>query len=130
MSTKKSSLFQGKKQLLPSISYLVKRRGKGEVLFFLRKVYSTLKTPPLRTLLGFTLVELIVVITILTILGTLGFLSVKDYSKNSRDANRSSTMRSLVSALNLYQIESGVYPTPEGSASTGTVANAIILSYK
>jgi prepilin-type N-terminal cleavage/methylation domain-containing protein len=56
---------------------------------------------------GFTLVELIVVITILAILGTIGFISLQGYSADSRDAKRTSDLRSLLSAVN-NKVTSGI----------------------
>ena len=61
---------------------------------------------------GFTLVELIVVITILAILGTIAFISLQWYSAQSRDAVRLSDLSSIKSWLELYNLDAGMYPSP------------------
>lgn len=68
-----------------------------------------------RKILGFTLVELIVVITILSILGTIGFLSIQWYSGNARDGSRLSDLSNLSKSLELYQIRTGSYPSPDNA---------------
>ena len=78
---------------------------------------------------GFTLVELIVVISILAVLGTIGFIGLQGYSKSSRDSNRVTSVRTLVSGLSLYVIQSGKYPSPEGIVSTGSIGG-VNLVYK
>ena len=64
---------------------------------------------------GFTLVELIVVISILAILGTIGFISIQGYTRNTRDSNRVSDINSAMKSLELNQIKSGSYPSPDSS---------------
>lgn len=62
---------------------------------------------------GFTLVELIIVITILAILAVIAFFSFHGYIKTSRDSNRVTTVSNIEKWLNLYQVKTGNYPTPE-----------------
>ncbi len=62
---------------------------------------------------GFTLVELIIVITILAILATIAFISFQNYFWDARDANRVSTIKNIESGLSLFQIKSGMFPTPD-----------------
>ncbi len=64
---------------------------------------------------GFTLVELIVVISILAILGTIGFISIQGYAGSARDSNRVSDINSAMKSLELNQIKSGSYPSPDSS---------------
>ncbi|MDD5197922.1 MAG: FISUMP domain-containing protein [Candidatus Gracilibacteria bacterium] len=81
-----------------------------------------------RKLSGFTLVELIVVITILVILGTIAFTSLTGFSGNARDSDRVTTLKNIESGLDLFQIKSGQYPTPENITGTGTVNGNILAS--
>ena len=60
----------------------------------------------------FTLVELIVVITILAILWTIAFIALQWYSSNARDSVRVTDMSRIKSSLELFKIESAVYPEP------------------
>jgi prepilin-type N-terminal cleavage/methylation domain-containing protein len=50
---------------------------------------------------GFTLIELIVVITILAILGTIAFISLNGYTGQTRDAKRTTDLRSIQSKMEL-----------------------------
>jgi prepilin-type N-terminal cleavage/methylation domain-containing protein len=61
---------------------------------------------------AFTLVELIVTITILAILWTIAFISLQWYSKTARDSVRVSDIRSMEISLELFQIDSWIYPEP------------------
>lgn len=64
---------------------------------------------------GFTLVELLVVITIIGILSTLATVSLRSARTQARDAKRSSDMKQMQLALELYNLEKGLYPIPNGS---------------
>ncbi len=66
-----------------------------------------------KKLKGFTLVELIVVITILAILSTISFISVQNYIKDSRDANRLATLSNIQQALEIYYLQTRLYPNPD-----------------
>ncbi|MGE4444325.1 MAG: type II secretion system protein [Candidatus Altimarinota bacterium] len=70
---------------------------------------------------AFTLVELIIVITILAILATIAFMSFQGYNKNARDGNRATSLKTIETGLDLYSIQTGVYPEPEGTISTGSI---------
>lgn len=74
----------------------------------------------------FTLVELIIVIWILAILSTIAFLSFKNYTKNTRDGNRLTTLKNIETWLQLYAIKTGTYPAPE-DVITLTASGAPIL---
>lgn len=70
---------------------------------------------------AFTLVELIVVVTILAILWTIAFISLQWYAKSARDSSRISDMKSITKVLDLFQLQSWVYPSPQdGVAMTYT----------
>ena len=77
---------------------------------------------------GFTLVELIVVITILIILGTVAFTSLTGHSGNARDSDRVTTLKNIENGLNIHQIKSSSYPTPENIIGTGTINGNILSS--
>jgi len=62
---------------------------------------------------GFTLVELIVVITILAILGTLWYLSFSWYSKDARNSNRVSDVKSIDKSFRLHITENWFLPSPD-----------------
>ena len=64
---------------------------------------------------GFTLVELIVVITILTILWTIWFTSLQGYSLSARDSVRIENLSNVHKWLTLFQVKTGIYPSPEDS---------------
>lgn len=64
---------------------------------------------------GFTLVELIIVITILAVLATIAFISFKNYSWNSRDSNKMTTLKNLQTGLELFALKTGNYPEPENA---------------
>lgn len=77
---------------------------------------------------GFTLVELIIVITILAILATIAFISFKNYSGNARDGNRITAIKNIETWLNLFQVKTGSYPSPDNISGTGKI-NDINLTY-
>lgn len=89
-----------------------------------------------KSLLAFTLVELIVVITILAILGTIGFLSVGGYSSQSRDSARIADLAQIAKSLDLGMVTSGNYPMPDNAFSVtysgaalwyqGTVGSSVL----
>jgi len=78
---------------------------------------------------AFTLIELIVVIVILAILATIAFLSFNSYNSSARDSTRLADVNSLNKGIELYQINSWYYPTPEWTISTWTV-NGVEVVYK
>ena len=62
---------------------------------------------------GFTLVELIIVITILAILSTIAFVSFQNYTTQSRDTNRITTIKSIEKWLQITNSITSTYPTPD-----------------
>lgn len=61
---------------------------------------------------AFTLVELIIVIAILAILWTIAFISLQWYSTQARDSARISDMSSIVTSLELFNLDAWKYPLP------------------
>jgi general secretion pathway protein G len=62
---------------------------------------------------GFTLIELLVVITIITILGALIVPRIMDRPDQARVVAAKNDIRAIESALNLYRLDNGVYPSTE-----------------
>jgi len=81
-----------------------------------------------RTQSGFTLIEILVVITILAILAGLLVPRVMDRPDQARVVAAKNDIRAIQSAINLYRLDSGVYPgTDQGLSAlvqrpeTGTI---------
>ncbi len=62
---------------------------------------------------GFTLIEVLVVITILTILAALIVPRIMDRPDQARVVAATNDLRAIESALNLYRLDNGVYPSTE-----------------
>lgn len=73
---------------------------------------------------GFTLIELLVVIAIIGILSTLAVVSLGSARLKARDAKRLSDMRSLQSALEIFNTDNPAVGYPGSSATNGcAIAN-------
>lgn len=70
-----------------------------------------------RQLSGFTLIELLVTISIMAVLFGIVITAASSASKNSRDAQRLSDLRSIQQALQHYYIDQNYFPS---SAVAGT----------
>ncbi|EKE28640.1 MAG: hypothetical protein ACD_3C00037G0031 [uncultured bacterium (gcode 4)] len=66
---------------------------------------------------AFTLVELIVVIVILAILATIAFLSFSSQSGSARDSTRLSDISSIKKWMEMYNVWSWLYPSPDNPTS-------------
>ncbi len=62
---------------------------------------------------GFTLIEVLVVITILTILAALIVPRIMDRPDQARVVAANNDIRAIRSALDLYRLDNGVYPSTE-----------------
>ena len=60
---------------------------------------------------GFTLVELLVVITIIAVLSMIGMTIFSGVQKNARDAKRRADLDAIHTALELYKVANGHYPS-------------------
>jgi len=106
--------------------YMKKREG------FLKKMLDSLfraeKPRLIKSLAGFTLIEVMVVVIILGLLAT---IIVPRFMKEPEKAKRTKTalqIRSIESALKMYKLDNGVYPDTEQGLealiekpSTGTI---------
>jgi general secretion pathway protein G len=62
---------------------------------------------------GFTLIEVLVVITILTILAALIVPRIMDRPDQARVVAANNDIRAIRSALDLYRLDNGIYPSTE-----------------
>lgn len=82
------------------------------------KLFRILKS---QTTKGFSLVEILVVISIIGILSAIGLSFTGALQKNARDAQRSSDLSVLQSALQQYYADQGKYPnTLNSELANGT----------
>lgn len=93
--------------------------------------FSKIDNPKYKTkkYLWFTLVELIVVIVILGILATIAFLSFASQSSSARDGVRLSDTTNISKWIELYQINTWKYPSPEWTVANWII-NWITVAYK
>ena len=66
---------------------------------------------------AFTLIEVIIVITILATLASVSFVSFQQFSSSARDSQRLADIESITKTFEIYQVNSGSYPSPDNSFS-------------
>jgi general secretion pathway protein G len=74
---------------------------------------DTGKTEALKGQSGFTLIELMIVVVIVGILATLLIPRIMERPEEARRIKGKADIRSLESALKLYKLDTGTYPTTE-----------------
>ena len=74
---------------------------------------------------GFTLLELLVVIAIIGMLAGTVSIALSNARVRGRDAKRAGDVRQMITALEQYHIQNGVYPT--GTASIASVGTGALL---
>jgi len=72
---------------------------------------------------GFTLIELLVVVAIIGILATIVLSSLSSARERARDATRLSDIRTIQTALELYNLETGSYPVTASDWNGSNTAN-------
>ena len=77
---------------------------------------------------GFTLIELLVVVVIIGVLSAWAIYALSNARVKSRDAKRVADMRQLVSALDLYYNDSGIYPTSVNPGNSLTYGSTTYLA--
>ena len=60
---------------------------------------------------GFTIVELLIVVVVIGILASIVTVAYSGITQSARDSKRQADMKSIESALELYHIDNGGYPT-------------------
>lgn len=75
---------------------------------------------------GFTLIELMVVIAIIGILSAVVLASLSNSRAHARDAKRTTELRGLANALEMYVTDTGSYPnTPTAASNCGTAVACV-----
>ncbi|OIO47761.1 MAG: hypothetical protein AUJ28_00455 [Parcubacteria group bacterium CG1_02_37_51] len=74
---------------------------------------------------GFTLIELLVVIAIIGLLSTLAVVSLNSARSKARDARRTSDIRQIQTALDMYYNDAGAYPAGAAIAIGTTAADTL-----
>jgi prepilin-type N-terminal cleavage/methylation domain-containing protein len=82
-----------------------------------------MKTPPPRTTLAFTLIELITVIAIISILMALLFPQIQGAMDSARRRKASTVVRGVVNACNNYKQDYGKYPAIAGAVDSTSTTN-------
>ena len=78
---------------------------------------------------GFTLIELLVVIAIIAILASIILASLNQARTKSRDARRAADIKTLQTALELYNNDNGGYPVQSTAGDVSGVVAALVPTY-
>ncbi len=81
---------------------------------------------------GFTIVELLIVIVVIAILAAITIVAYNGINQQARDSKRTSDVRTLVQAIEMYNIDHGSYPSV-GSDNAGysstTLQSVLVPDY-
>lgn len=76
-----------------------------------------------KSIRGFTLIELMIAISIVAILSTIGLVQYGNAQKIARDAKRKQDLRSIATALELHRQTTGSYPISNAWTSSDSGSN-------
>ena len=74
---------------------------------------------------GFTIVELLIVIVVIGILAAITIVAYSGIQTRARDSRRSSDIRQIKSALELYKVDNGLYPAACGADDSGCSVSSL-----
>ena len=74
---------------------------------------------------GFTLIELLVVVAIIGVLASVVLASLNGARSRARDSQRITSLRNLQTALELYHVDNGSYPTKNPDAACSSSWSAL-----
>ena len=74
------------------------------------------------------MIELLVAATILAVLTTIGVVSFTAANQRARDGKRKADLEAVRSALELYRVEIGIYPTGDYGQMTTTLIGLDVLA--
>lgn len=66
---------------------------------------------------GFTIVELLIVIVVIAILAAISVVAYNGIQQRGRDSQRSSDVKTIAKALEMYYVDHGRFPTGSGSTT-------------
>ena len=79
---------------------------------------------------GFTIVELLIVIVVIAILAVITLVSYNAIHSRSENTRTIANVRQYVTALNLYSIKTGAYPTAPGESGKSVAMVCLGIGYK
>lgn len=74
---------------------------------------------------GFTIVELLIVIVVIGILAAITIVAYNGVQDRARNGQRLSDMSAIVKALEIYKVQNGKYPDPQGNIAGGWESSAM-----
>jgi len=77
---------------------------------------------------GFTIVELLIVIVVIGILAAITIVAFNGVQKQARDTERTSEIKSMQKAIEMYKVENGEYPLQEDGVANAGYSMSLIES--